>query len=434
MSTRRREVTAAAGSGPLSPPGNPPRPCGANVCLDGHKPQCYKRVMSSASKTPGADRKSAPRQSAAAGLRVFHGPKNITGIGRYLADWQRAHGARADFIVYSDDTTRQNSHRNLHLERRGALGAAFAKLVFFFTCLGRYDVFHFYFGESLLSVGLKRWFPFNVDLPILKMLGKKIVMTYCGSDIRLHEVELRRNPYAHLIADVGKFGASYDRRKRRRMWWQGLFVDRFTAVRNLYAHAVTVIPPRKIERSIEVNTTVDTSAYVPKGYTTKDVPTIIHAPSSPKFKGTEYIEEAIAELERRGYKFEYRRLRGVPNDEAHRIYREEADIIVDQLLGGGFGTLAVEGMYYGRPVCCYLIDEIYQIYPDCPIVNCNVDNFRDKLAWLIDRPEERIRLGAEGRAFVEKHFSRDEVNRKVWELYHELMGGRRRWASSRLEE
>ena len=30
----------------------------------------------------------------------------------------------------------------------------------------------------------------------------------------------------------------------------------------------------------------------------------------------------------------------------------------------------------------------------------------------------------EGRAFIEKHFSREKVNRQVWDMYREVMGGR----------
>lgn len=352
--------------------------------------------------------------------RVFHGPKNITGIGRYLADWQRARGAQSDFIVFADDTTRQNHHYSLHLERRGPLGSSWALMKNFFSCLRRYDLFHFYFGETLLPVGLKFPLPFSPDLPILKLFGKRIVMTYCGSDIRLHEVERRRNPYVKYL-EAGKLGSKYDRRKKLRMWWQNLFVDRFIAVRNLYAYATEVIPAAKVERNILVNNTVDTEAFAPQEYTTKDIPVVIHAPTSPKVKGTEYVEKAIAELKQEGYKFEYRKLHGVPNDEAHRIYREEADIIVDQVLIGGFGTLAVEGMYYGRPVCCYLLPELLEWYPDCPIVNTNPDDIKQKLAWLIENPDERVRLGRQGRAFIEKHFSREKVNQQVWDMYHALM-------------
>jgi glycosyltransferase involved in cell wall biosynthesis len=185
-----------------------------------------------------------------------------------------------------------------------------------------------------------------------------------------------------------------------------------------------VIPEHKVERSIQLNNTVDTAAYTPEEYATKDVPVIVHAPTSPGFKGTKYIEAALDELKDEGHKFEYKKLHGVPNDEAHRIYREEADIIIDQVLAGGFGTLAIEGMYYGKPVCCYLLPELLEWYPDCPIVNTSVDNLKKELARLIERPDERVRLGREGRAFVEKHFSREKVNRQVWDMYREVMGGK----------
>ena len=349
-------------------------------------------------------------------LRIFHGPVNITGIGRYLADWQREHGAVSDFVVFTDATTRQNHHRNLHLERRGPAGRLWAMLKFFFAGLGKYDVFHFYFAKTLL--------PFGLDLPILKLFRKKIVMTYCGTDVRLHEVETARNPYASLLP-TNQFGPGADGRKKRRMRWQKLWVDRFTAVRNLYAHATRVIPPHKVERDLQVNTTVDISAYEPKEYRTGATPLIVHAPSSPAFKGTEYVEKTIEALRAEGYGFQYRKLHGVPNDEAHRIFREEADIIIDQVLGGGFGTLAIEAMYYGKPVCCYLLDEVLEWYPDCPVVNCNIDDLKERLVGLIEHPEERIRLGVAGRAFVEKHFSREKVNRGVWDLYHELLSGRK---------
>jgi hypothetical protein len=124
--------------------------------------------MSSPSRARGTGGEGGAGGPDGARLRIYHGPKNITGIGRYLADWQRSRGARADFIVYEDDTTRQNNHRNLHLERKSRLGAAWAKIVFTAQCIGRYDVFHFYFGESLLSFGLRWPLPINLDLPLLR--------------------------------------------------------------------------------------------------------------------------------------------------------------------------------------------------------------------------------------------------------------------------
>ena len=56
---------------------------------------------------------------------------------------------------------------------------------------------------------------------------------------------------------------------------------------------------------------------------------------------------------------------------------------------GRVGQLAVEGMYFGKPVCCYLTDSLKEQFPDCPIVSCTIDDLQEKLAWLIDLKENR---------------------------------------------
>lgn len=349
-------------------------------------------------------------------LRIFHGTENIGGIGRYLADWQRERkGALADFVVYHDETNRQNSHLNLHLEKMKGLARLWVQWHFFLTCLFKYDLFHFYFGKSFL--------PYNLDLPILKLFGKKIIFSYVGSDIRLSTVETDRNPY-HELYKVSRWHPNLDRRKRWMMRWQSLWMDRCLATRNLYQYALQVIPARKIVRSIWANTTMDLSEYQPE-YTAKAIPTIIHAPSNPAIKGTAYIEKAIEALRAEGYQFEYRMLQKVPNAEARRIYREEADIIIDQLLNGGFGMLAMEGMCYGKPVCGYVLDEIRAQLPDLPVVQCTIDTIKDQLAWLITHPEERIRLGKAGRTFAEAHYDRDKNYEALWQLYLEILTPRK---------
>lgn len=45
-------------------------------------------------------------------MRIFHGPVNIAGIGRHLADWQRKWGADADFIVF--DVPERKANKNHH--------------------------------------------------------------------------------------------------------------------------------------------------------------------------------------------------------------------------------------------------------------------------------------------------------------------------------
>jgi glycosyltransferase involved in cell wall biosynthesis len=359
-------------------------------------------------------------------LRIFHGPVNIAGIGRHLADWQREQGVIADSFSLFDSKIVERAHFEFRLFEYGWLTRKLLWVAVAALALLRYNVFHFYFGDSLLR--------HNLDLPLLKLFGKKVVMTYCGSDIRLIEIEATRNPYATLLK-IGLDDPRFDPPKKRQMRWHRLWVDKVIAPRNLYASACAVYPKAEVEKDIWLHNTMDLRAYTPLAFEAKDVPLLVHAPSEPGIKGTEYVIAAIEELRRRGMCFDFLLLEGRPHAEVQRILRDEADIVLDQFLLGGFGSFAVEGMYYGKPVVGYLIESVRaEHYPDCPIVNATINDLADKLAWLIANPKDRERLGREGREFVERHFDRDKVGHQVMELYRSLWTDQRRCSKPQDEQ
>lgn len=348
--------------------------------------------------------------------RIYHGPENIAGIGGYLAAWQRAHGMDATFVTLRDATPHANHDRDLGLRGKPLPVRFLRRARFFLESLFRYDVFHFYYARTLL--------PGNLDLPLLKLLGKKVLMTYCGDDVRLAAVEARRNPYWDRLPEAFH-RAGRDRTRRRRMRRQRRFVDLFFAPRDMYAHALEEIPAEKIDKDLWIHNTMDLSAAraaaEPPPRAAEGPPVVVHAPTNPGVKGTEHVLAAVERLRAEGVPFEFRLVQGVPNHEAQRIYREEADVIVDQLLLGAFGSLAIEGMLFGKPVVGYLIEETRAAhFPDCPIVNATIDDLADVLRRLLRDPGERARLGREGRAFVARHFDRDAIGERLTEIYRRL--------------
>ena len=347
--------------------------------------------------------------------RIYHGPENIAGIGGHLARWQRAHGMDAEFVTYFDRTPHKNHDRDLALRDRSKLGELWGQVRFFLSAIRRYDLFHFCYGRTLL--------PANLDLPLLKLLGKKVLMTYCGMDIRLIEVEEARNPYwKHLPAGLQK--RKRDRTRRRRMRRQRRWIDLAFAPRDMYANALAELPAEKLDARLWLHNSMDLTAPEaarPESYATKTPPVVVHAPTDPAVKGTEWVLAAVEKLREEGVEFEFRLVQGLPNDEARRIYREEADIVVDQLLLGAFGSLAIEGMLYGKPVVGFVLEELARDhFPDCPIVNATIDTVAERMRWLIEHPEERERLGREGRAFCERWFDRDAIGRRLTEIYRSL--------------
>lgn len=341
--------------------------------------------------------------------RIFHGPANICGIGRDLADWQQENKqVKSDFIVFEDRTNRQNSHKNLHLSEINPLSRIIRQLQFFVEALKNYDIFHFYFGKSLL--------PLNLDLPILRLAGKRILMTYLGSDIRLDKIEKKRNPYYLLRKPKNN---KSDLLKQVRMIWHGIWCDYCITGLRLFSSAITSIPKKKIINDIWVAKTMEIPPDPPK-YINRKRPVVIHAPTNPLTKGTKYVQKAVDALIEKGVDFEFRIFHKVPHDEFLEFLINEADIVVDQLLSGGYGTLAMEGMTYGKPVCCYVTEDILNQIPDLPIVQCTIETLQDNLQELILHPEKREEIGQAGWDFAREHFDRDVVAEKLWQIYLKL--------------
>ncbi len=345
---------------------------------------------------------------------IYHGPVNIVGIGGFLAAYQKKQGYKSDFVTLHDSGPFRNYDLNFDIRAPFFLLKVVVTQLFWFPiCLLHYSHFNFYFGKTLL--------PFGLDLPLLRLFRKKIVMTYCGSDIRLISVERTRNPYVHLL-NLGLNRPALDWTKRCKMRWQGIWCHKIIAVRNLVAFTQGLVPTEKLVTHCWVhNIGFDTSICPdPQSLHTNKRPLVVHAPSERNIKGTIYVERAIAELRALGVEFEYREVSGMPNQEAQKIYRE-ADIIVDQFLIGGIGTLAFEGMGLGKPVVSYVLPDVMaEHFPDCPVYNTTLDQIAEHLEELISQPDLRLDLGRRGIAFVKSHIDHDTINQQVLELYQSL--------------
>src|SRR4029078_7110012 len=108
-------------------------------------------------------------------LRVVHCPVNTAGVPWANVQALRRRGVDAQLVVFN--CYKLHSEADWSLERRGGFvrrqatqWAALARL------LPRTDVFHFYFGLTLV--------PETLQSPILRALRKKSVYHFLGSDIR----------------------------------------------------------------------------------------------------------------------------------------------------------------------------------------------------------------------------------------------------------
>lgn len=108
-----------------------------------------------------------------------------------------------------------------------------------------------------------------------------------------------------------------------------------------------------------------------------------------------------------------------PNNEALEIYKE-ADIIIDEVLAGPYGILAIECMALGKPVLCRRDEKLSKYYDDLPIINTSPDKIYDNLKTLIENPKMRKELGIKSRKYVEKNHDAKKIAKQLIALYKTL--------------
>lgn len=129
------------------------------------------------------------------------------------------------------------------------------------------------------------------------------------------------------------------------------------------------------------------------------IPRVVHAPSAPHVKGTDIIENALRVLRKEGLEFEFISIREMCHADVVRLL-SEADVLVDELIFHGPGWLSFEAMASGCAVATrYLADSAASFRP--PVWPVDSENLIPRLRELLSNQELRVRLGAEGRRYVE---------------------------------
>jgi glycosyltransferase involved in cell wall biosynthesis len=164
---------------------------------------------------------------------------------------------------------------------------------------------------------------------------------------------------------------------------------------------------------------IDLRDYEPQPPSDAPRPTVLHAPSSRRRKGTEHVIAACEQLP-----VELEIVEGLHHDEARRRY-ERADIVVDQLNAGWYGLFAIEAMALGKPVVTFLRDEAVARAEEAfqtkvPVVSATADTLVDRLRPLVEDAEERRRIGAASRAYVKRVHDADRIADRLLDIYARL--------------
>ena len=334
-------------------------------------------------------------------MRVLHCPTDTGGHAWGLSRAERALGIQSDVMVRRSSWMRFPSDIDLRL-REGPLPARIARLMAFLTRAVRdYDVFHFNWGMSILDH--RPWNLNYLELPILKRLGKQIVVTFQGCDARIKtESRERFSTSACAECDVAWCDERMDAIRRKRIRKVFTYADKVFALNPDLLH---FLPGAEFLPYASVDPNEWRSAGTSARRTSQSEPfRVLHMPTNRSIKGTRYVEQACAHLRAKGLSVELALVEGVPHSQVKDLIAQ-ADLVVDQLLIGWYGAFAVEAMALKKPVFCYLReDDLKRFVPfhdRIPIIRTTKETLADDMAHLLSDLSTWNEIGMAGRRFVE---------------------------------
>jgi hypothetical protein len=143
-------------------------------------------------------------------------------------------------------------------------------------------------------------------------------------------------------------------------------------------------------------------------------------------KGSPYVVAAIEQLQAEGYPVEYLYISNKPSNQM-RFYQAQADIVVEQLIYGWWGSTGVETMTLGKPVVCYLRPSwkehflsVFPEYTNVPVINASTTTIYEELKKVVVDADYRKQKGEESRRFAEQHFDPAKNTRAFIQILEKL--------------
>lgn len=279
------------------------------------------------------------------------------------------------------------------------------KLLFLRKALQEYNLIH-YHGDTIMSAAHHLF-----EGKLIDYRGIPMLMSFGGGDARIVSLARQRNKYFYRQPDEKR-----DRKIRK--WLASLskhisFVatdcEMEEYVKPYFEKVYTFRPPVNLD---------EIRCVYPSAH--NNVPRVLHLPTEPWAKGTEYIEAAVDRLKVEGLSFEFIMIRQLTQKQVYDAIAG-CDIYVDELRCGSHGVTAVETMASGKPTITYIREDLVDKYPpEMPLVNANPDTIYTVLKKLIQDGELRHEIGKRSRAYVEKYHALEVVVTDLLRIYREI--------------
>lgn len=355
-------------------------------------------------------------------MKILHLPNNVAGLSQGLAQGERALGHDSRVLTLNRSKYGFSADDRLDIEDKGRMGRIGAYVKTFLRVRSGYDLYNFGFGSSLWH------FPhrglYLMDLPFYDSRAKK-VMTYQGCDARQKYPTMKRKE-----RDGESIAACFEENCYGGMCNSGRKdLERRKGIDKAARHA---------DHLFAVNP--DLLYFLPSGkssflpyaisdfhelpsrespFFSDDVAHVVHAPTQREVKGSRYILQALEDLKDEfGDRLRVTVVEDMDRDEALSVIAT-ADLLIDQVLVGWYGGVAVEAMKMGVPVACYVNEKDLALIPaemaaDLPFLQVTPFDIKDRARDFLNDREQAEDFSRRGYDYVMRWHDPETVARQVF--------------------
>ena len=335
-------------------------------------------------------------------LKILHLPTEVGGNSWALAQGEKRIGLDSTVLVRKSSWLDYPCDIDLKWEDKSYVGMLLSGARTFFNIRKKYDVFHFNFGSSLIDLG-KYGLPL-MDIPFYPD-DKKIVFTFNGCDARQKYKTIKRVDFS-ACHDSSCYGGICNNQRQDR------FKEQKIRKAERYANHIFALNPDLMwflprYTTFLPYTVAEWDNIDPIPYKLGKKIEILHCPTNRSVKGSGYIMQALENL-RKKYDIEITIVENMPHKKAIEVYKQ-ADIVIDQVLVGWYGGLAVEVMKMGKPVAAFVREEDLQFIPKAmaenlheAVININPSNIEESIEKYLQNPSLLIQKSQAVLEYVHK--------------------------------
>jgi glycosyltransferase involved in cell wall biosynthesis len=256
------------------------------------------------------------------------------------------------------------------------------------------------------------------DLPILRLLRKKIIYVFHGSDSRPAYLD------GHLMAPDRGLTISQCIRLARKQKRTVRAIERYADT--IISHPLSShFHERPIVNllSLGIPHEIAQEAVVAPREGRESQVRVLHSPSHPAAKGTDTIVEMVQGLRERQSPIEFIMITNQPNAVVLQALRE-CDFVVDQLYSDTpMAGFASEAAFLGRPAVVggYATHELARLLPADsipPVCYTHPDAANDAIERLVRDSTYRLQLGASAQKFVRSYWAPRRVAERYLQIIH----------------